>query len=1203
MPESQEPEAWSSASLFSGPGDVRALGRVLDWAATPLGPVQGWSQSLRSTVRTLLSSQYPMVLTWGADFTQIYNDAYSKLIGDRHPSGFGDDIRITLAEAWATLGPMIERVMATGIANWTPALPLEMHRSGYREEAYFSVSHAPAEDDRGRIVGMLAVCSEVTDQIVGERRLRLLRELAARAGDAEETSQAASDLVAALAEDRFDVPFSCLYLRDHDGHELAASHGLSSPETAADLDWRTGGADGPSPLDRAMQGETSLVQAIDRVVSARGGAFDDPVETAICLPIVGAHGAVLGTLVAGISPNRALDDVYRSFFELLATQVSVAVRNARAREDERRRAADLAELDQAKTTFFSNVSHEFRTPLTLLLGPLERAVSDLPERLPDHRDELDIAYRNGLRLLRLVNTLLDFSRVEAKRVETHLVPCDLARLTADLASIFRSAIEGAGMDLRVETQPLPHPVLVDRDMYEKIVLNLLSNAFKFTLAGTITVRLEDLGGTAVSLIVGDTGLGIPTAERDRVFERFHRIEAQGARSHEGSGIGLALVKQLVELHDGTISAESEGPGQGTRFTVILPYGSPAQFENGEDAPVATGSQSRAFVEEALRWLPDTEDEDAAEPRSGDRQRVLVVDDNKDMRAYIQRLLRDQYSVSLAANGEEALSAIGAFRPDLVLCDIMMPEMDGFSLLRHLRTQDATAALPIIFLSARAGEEARVESLNAGADDHIVKPFGAQELLARIDGALRLAALRGEAAARQRILEAELAAEQAAGALARSEQHLQTLTDALPVLIAHVGKDLRYRFVNRTYETWFEQDRNNVIGRRVIDVVGEAAFAKIRPRLDAALAGEHLCFEEMVEYTGLGTRHVRADYIPEWGADGQVEGFYGLVQDVTEVQSQARLLADSERRMRTVLDAVSDGFFAVNVDWQVTLFNRAAEEALGLSREAVLGHPLVHVVPELLQPPYDAYIEAAMTQRVTCVFEVTDFPHVDQVIEMRLAPKDGGGIAASFSDVTERKLSERHRELLVNELNHRVKNTLAVVQSIAIQSFKDDRVPAEAKTAFQGRLLALSQAHNLLTQESWDAAPLRQVIESAVQPFGGLGRFLLQGPNLRVAPKAAVSLSLAFHELCTNAAKYGALQNAEGYVRISWFEDGEHEPSFRLVWAEEGGPPVNAPNRTGFGSQLVEKGLAAELRGTVALQFRADGVVCEITTPLASIQGR
>jgi PAS domain S-box-containing protein len=534
---------------------------------------------------------------------------------------------------------------------------------------------------------------------------------------------------------------------------------------------------------------------------------------------------------------------------------------------------------------------------------------------------------------------------------------------------------------------------------------------------------------------------------------------------------------------------------------------------------------------------------------------------------------------------------------------MMPQMDGFALLRHLRSQDATAALPIVFLSARAGEEARVESLNAGADDHIVKPFGTQELLARIDGALRLSALRGESAARQRILEAELASEQAASALAHSEQQLQTLTDALPVLIAHVGKDLRYRFVNRTYETWFKQDRKNVIGQRVIDVVGETAFAEIRPRLDAVLSGERLCFEQMVSYPGLGTRHVRADYIPERGAGGEVEGFYGLVQDVTEAQSQARRLADSERRMRTVLDAVSDGFFAVNVDWQVTLFNRAAEEALGLSRDAVLGRPLAEVVPQLLQLPYRAFVDAAMNDREKCIFELTDFPHPDQVVELRLAPKEGGGIAASFSDITERKRSERHRELLVNELNHRVKNTLAVVQSIAIQSFKDERVPTDAKSAFQGRLLALSQAHNLLTEESWESAPLRQVIGNAVLPFGSQGRFILEGPSLRVEPKAAVSLSLALHELCTNAAKYGALQGPEGRVRVAWFKEGGNEPSFRLVWTEEGGPPVTVPNRTGFGSRLVERGLAAELRGIVALQYLPGGVVCEVTAPLASIQGR
>ena len=1199
-----EPRSWSSAALFSGPGDVRALGRELDWAATPLGPVQGWSQSLRSTVRTLLSSQYPMVLTWGPHFTQIYNDAYSKLIGDRHPSGLGADIRVTLAEAWDTLGPMIDRVMATGVANWTPALPLEMHRSGYREEAYFSVSHAPAENDRGEIVGMLAVCSEVTEQVVGERRLRLLRELAARAGDAQETVQVARHLAQALAEDRADVPFACLYLRDGDALALAASQGLSEAEEATAASWTSSG-EGPWPLDRALAGEAVLVEAVERVLPLTGGAFDDAVTSALCLPIAGAQGTVLGVLVAGVSPNRALDEGYRSFFELLAAQVSVAVRNARAREDERRRAEKLAELDRAKTAFFSNVSHEFRTPLTLLLGPLEEALAEAPENLAAHRGALGIAHRNALRLLRLVNTLLDFSRVEANRAQARFEPHDLSSLTADLASNFRSAIETAGLRFSVDVPPLPGPVCVDRDMYETIVLNLLSNAFKFTRAGSIAVRLREAGEGTVALVVSDTGVGLPGDELQRVFERFHRVDAQTARSHEGTGIGLALVRQLVELHGGTIRAESDGPGRGTTFTVLLPADAAGQAVPAAAAREAgERPQARAFAEEALRWLPEASNEAPAETRPASVPRILLVDDNADMRAYVRRLLGGSYDVTTAADGAEALDAVGRVQPDLVLSDIMMPNVDGFALLAALRANPATATLPVIFLSARAGEEARVESLTAGADDHVVKPFGAQELRARVDGALRLSALRGEAAGRERVLEARLAATQAEAALARSEQQLQSLTDALPVLISHIGRDLRYRFVNRTYETWFRCRREDVVGRSVAEVVGPAAFAQVKPRIDAALAGEHLSFEESVRYPDIGERHVKADFIPARGPDGEVAGFYGLVQDVSESRRQAKRLAESEHAMRTVLEAVSDGFFALDADWRVTLFNRAAEDAFDLRRDEVLGRVFWDAVPGALASSFGEHLRWAMEERARLTFEERSPARSDRYVEARIAPTREGGLAASFSDITERKLAERHRELLVNELNHRVKNTLAVVQSIAVQSFKGDHGPSGAREAFQGRLLALSDAHSLLTQESWEAAPLARIVENALRPFRDGHRFDMDGPAIRVGPKAAVSLALAFHELCTNAAKYGALSVPEGRVDIAWgLEGGETGSTFRLRWTESGGPAVRAPTRSGFGSRLVERGLAAELGGTVELRYPAGGVVCEIVAPLASVEGR
>ena len=1177
---------------------MRALGRALDWSATPLGPVEGWPQSLRSTVRTLLSSQYPMVLTWGPDFTQIYNDAYSKLIGDRHPAGFGNDIRITLAEAWDVLGPMIRRVMETGAANWTAALPLEMHRSGYREEAYFSVSHAPAENDEGEIVGMLAVCSEVTEQLVGERRLRLLRELGARAGEARETGEAARDLVGTMAEHPLDVPFAAVYLREGAGLVRTAWFGVD--RDAAALPPRLATTESMWPIEPALRGEVAVAEDVERLVAVAGGPYADPVTRALVLPIAGAQGQTLGLVIAGVSPNRALDEGYRSFFELLAGQVSVAMRNAQAREDERRRAEELAKLDRAKTAFFSNVSHEFRTPLALLLGPLEDALGDEPARLPEHRDALEMARRNALRLLRLVNALLDFSRVEAERSRARFEFVDLATLTTDLASSFRSAIDKAGLGFTVDAPALPAPVSVDRDMWEKIVLNLLSNALKFTHEGTVALHLRALDGDQVELTVTDTGIGIPADELPRIFERFHRVEGQQARSHEGTGIGLALVRELVELHGGRISAESAGPGRGTTLRVVLPRGADRPASMAPDASARTTERADAFVEEALQWLGAPAPADLP-ARSGDRPYVLLADDNADMRAYVGRLLGPDHDVVAVANGQEALELARRKAPDLVLSDIMMPGLDGFALLRELRGDPETAAVPVIFLSARAGEEARVESLAAGADDHIVKPFTAQELRARVAGAVRLAELRGEAAARERVREAERAAASAEMARAESEEQLRTLTDALPVLIFHIDDDLRYRFLNRTYEDWFGRPRDTILGQRVQDVVGEESFARVAPRIAEVRAGRRVTFEQEVTYPGLGRRDVRADYIPQFDAGGQVVGFYGLVQDVTEAREQARRLSDSERRMRTVLEAVSDGFYAANPEWRLTLFNRAAEEHFDRTREDVLGQLLWDALPELVGSPVEAAIRRTMAERTPARLEMESVVRPGRFVEIRTAPKENGGVAISFSDVTERKLAERHRELLVNELNHRVKNTLAVVQSIAVQSFKDERVPDAARRAFEGRLLALSDAHSLLTRENWESAQLRSIVDNALRPFGA-HRFAFDGPDIRVSPKAAVSLALALHELCTNAAKYGALSNEEGRIRIRCSVEGTDLPAFRMRWEEQGGPPVAPPTGRGFGSRLIERGLAAEIGGRVTLRYAATGVTCEIETPLANMEG-
>lgn len=454
----------------------------------------------------------------------------------------------------------------------------------------------------------------------------------------------------------------------------------------------------------------------------------------------------------------------------------------------------LKELDRLKTQFFANVSHEFRTPLTLMLGPLEDALANADGVLPPGAARnLAVSHRNALRLLKLVNTMLDFSRIEAGRVQASYQPTDIAAFTAELASNFRSACEKAGLRLIVDCAPRlgTDPVYVDRDMWEKIVLNLISNAFKFTLKGEIEVRLDSVGPGA-RLTVRDTGVGIPSDELPRMFERFHRIEQSRGRTHEGTGIGLALVHELVKIHGGTVSVDSVA-GEGSTFRVTVPFGT-AHLDPGRIGKVAelasTGVMPSAFIEEALGWLPDEAIENRraravdssmpikGEPRVPDpagrepldnepegtgKARILWADDNADMRGYVARLLDDRFDVHAVPDGEVALASARAHPPDLVLSDVMMPKLDGFGLLRALRADAELREIPVILLSARAGEESRIEGIEVGADDYLVKPFSARELIARVETHVTTFRIRREAKA---------ALQKANDALARSNADLR-----------------------------------------------------------------------------------------------------------------------------------------------------------------------------------------------------------------------------------------------------------------------------------------------------------------------------------------------------------------------------------------------------------------------------------------------
>ncbi|HEX4114054.1 MAG TPA: ATP-binding protein [Stellaceae bacterium] len=484
-------------------------------------------------------------------------------------------------------------------------------------------------------------------------------------------------------------------------------------------------------IRRAAQGE---FVRWDTEIYGRAGGTETIIIDASLMPVRDERGKVVFITAEG-----------RDITEKKAYEREIA----RQREE-------LAKLDELKTAFFANISHEFRTPLTLMLGPIEDALDDGAERLgPRQRERIAMVQRNGLRLQKLVNTLLDFSRVEAGRIQAVYQATDLAALTQDLASSFRAACEKAGLSLAIETARLAEPVFVDREMWEKIVLNLVSNAFKFTLVGGIEISLGAADGEAV-LRVRDTGTGIPEKELPLIFERFHRVEGAQGRTHEGTGIGLALVQELVKLHKGSIAVEST-LGRGTVFTVRVPFGSahlpPVQVDAAR-TQASTATRTDAFVSEALRWLPDGivgDGVDAASfppPPTPDavRARVVLADDNADMRDYLSRLLAPRYDVAAVADGEAALAAAARLRPDLVLTDIMMPRVDGFALLQRLRADPALREIPVILLSARAGEEAKIEGIEAGADDYLVKPFNARELLARVASNIELAHARAQTAA-------------------------------------------------------------------------------------------------------------------------------------------------------------------------------------------------------------------------------------------------------------------------------------------------------------------------------------------------------------------------------------------------------------------------------------------------------------------------
>jgi PAS domain S-box-containing protein len=1032
----------SPGDSFTGGGEMGERIRSFAWSKTVLGPIDAWPESLKTAVRICLGSRNPIVLWWGrSTLIQFYNDAFISFLGSKkHPAFLGRSGRECWSEIWETMGPMLQHVFATGNATWSEDFLYVLNRNLPREEGYFTFSYSPLWDDAGAINGIFCACYETTGRVIGDRRLRTLRDLGRTVPAAKTPEDACKAAANVLAGNPADVPFALMYLHDDEARQarLVATAGFSGESEAAParIDLASSASHSVWPLKRVLdKSSTEIVSDLStHFERLPGGPWPESPQAALVIPIAAGQSRPTGFLIAGLSPRRIVDGDYHSFFDLVVAHISTAIANANAYEQERERAEALAEIDRAKTLFFSNVSHEFRTPLTLMLAPLEDTLSARQNLTSEQRERLEVVHRNSLRLLKLVNTLLDFSRIEAGRIQASYQPTDLSALTAGLASVFRSLVERAGLRLKVSCPQLSKPVYVDREMWEKIVFNLISNAFKFTFAGEIEVAVQEVKGNA-ELLVRDTGTGIAPKDLPHLFERFYRVKGENGRTFEGSGIGLALVQELAKLHGGAVRVESQ-LGKGSTFVVSVPFGKKHLSEDRiglESKAAPSGLSGEAYVREALRWFPgskSTSDEEIQtvssisapkQPRhrnaAGEKtSRILLADDNADMRDYLHRLLLDEYEVTVATDGVSALESARQQRPDLVLADVMMPRLDGFGLLGELRADENLKTVPVLLVSARAGEESRIEALDAGADDYLVKPFSARELLARVGSHLAMAKMRQQAGELERRLRAEA-------------EHRAGIVDSSGDAIISQDMDGTITSWNKAAEHIFGYPAQEAIGQNISIIVPPHRRDEESDVAARLRRGEGVDNLETVRKRKDGSLlEISVTVSPMKDASGRIVAASRVARDITErkrmesMSKEAELsgrllqLQDDERRRvaRELHDGVGQLLAALSMNTHKianekqslsAIARRCMEETLTLIDQAISE---LRTISYLLHPPLldEVGLQSALSEYVEGFGERSSISvSLDLPPEVQRLPRD---VELSLFRIVQECLTNIHR---------------------------------------------------------------------------------------------------------------------------------------------------------------------------------------------------
>jgi PAS domain S-box-containing protein len=589
----------ASRSFLSGGGVTGEIMRSIDWAQTPVGPIETWSISLRTAVGILLHSRHPMFLWWGPELTQFYNDAYLPSFGvEKHPAAMGGRGRETWPEIWSIIGPKIDDVMSRGESTWDEDALVPILRNGKIEDVYWTYGYSPVFDDAGDVGGVLVVCTETTERVLAAQR----EQVALAEAELER-----SRILRLFAEAPAGI---CIvrgpglvieFTNEEYCHLVGRSELVGKQLLEALPELKEQGVD--ERLRDVMRSGETFIGRESRV--ANDGGVPGPRErffTFIWSPLREPNGVVDSVSMFAFDVTDQV--IARRKAEDLAVQLERAV----VSEHTARQTAEVA--NQAKDDFLATVSHELRTPLTAMLGWARMLIDG--KISPSKREHaLTVIERNAVAQARLIDDLLDVSRIIAGNMRLHFAAVDIARVVESAIDSVRPALDAKSIELHTAMGPVMSSVVGDPNRLQQVVWNLLVNAAKFTHKGgrvQVTLKCHTLH---VELRIDDNGRGISADFLPRVFDRFRQAETGHSRSPGGLGLGLAISRHLVELHRGSLDAYSEGEGRGSSFVLTLPL-----------APVVKAPIPRSTTS----GEPDFEDRKELEGL-----RVLVVDDEQDAR--------------------------------------------------------------------------------------------------------------------------------------------------------------------------------------------------------------------------------------------------------------------------------------------------------------------------------------------------------------------------------------------------------------------------------------------------------------------------------------------------------------------------------------------------------------------------------------------